>query len=565
MADLTHQEMAGKLMAAGFERNGPSATALSDPIADTPMVVTLDQLRPYDHDPRVKRNPAYEEIKASIRERGLDAAPAITRRPGEPHYIIRNGGNTRLAILRELWAEMKDERFFRVPCMFRPWPERGEIVALTGHLAENELRGGLTFIERALGIQKAQALYEQESGKPLSQSELARRLTTDGLPVQQSHISRMQDAVQYLLPAIPTVLYGGLGRRQVERIAVLRRACERVWERRALAKHLTVDFATLFQDVLTQFDTKPEEFSTRRVQDELIGQMSELLQADYDTLSLEVDDSESRQRALLSEPAPDSTAAPPAVIPPQVPPPAATTPRPSPPSDAPAAPDTILPTAPPTTRSTATPTATEDQGQAHQDTTQQNDRDQRLQAHIVSPAPTTERLQSIQRLVADQMGDSPPDFEADALRAIPVQAGGLYPISDVWYIEPGLDVPDRLRVHIAQFACEIAEEAGLASHVQPSTGGIGFVCGAPRAAAALPDASAAVLNLLSALSGHQEGVARSDPARLADDLAPMLHGWGGTTSRLSDTALVKLFRLLRLARRLADLDAGMPSADAGSP
>ena len=72
MADMTSQDMAGKLLAAGFERSGPAATALSDPIADTPMVVTLDQLRPYDHDPRMKRNPAYEEIKASIRERGLE-------------------------------------------------------------------------------------------------------------------------------------------------------------------------------------------------------------------------------------------------------------------------------------------------------------------------------------------------------------------------------------------------------------------------------------------------------------------------------------------------------------
>ena len=50
MAEMTSQDMAGKLLAAGFERGGPSATA-SDPIADTPMVVTLDQLRPYDHDP----------------------------------------------------------------------------------------------------------------------------------------------------------------------------------------------------------------------------------------------------------------------------------------------------------------------------------------------------------------------------------------------------------------------------------------------------------------------------------------------------------------------------------
>ena len=40
----------------------------------------------------------------------------------------------------------------------------GEIVALTGHLAENELRGGLTFIERALGVEKAREFYEQETG-----------------------------------------------------------------------------------------------------------------------------------------------------------------------------------------------------------------------------------------------------------------------------------------------------------------------------------------------------------------------------------------------------------------
>src|SRR3546814_8908701 len=74
---------------------------------------------------------------------------------------------------------------------------------------------------------------------------------------------------------------------------------------------------------------------------------------------------------------------------------------------------------------------------------QYGQRDERLQGHIVTPAPTTERLLSIQRMVADQLVDKLPDFEVDALRAIPVQAGGLYPISDVWYIEPGLDAPDR--------------------------------------------------------------------------------------------------------------------------
>ena len=546
VAELTPQDMAAKLLATGFERSGPSAATLSDPIADTPMVVTLDQLRPYDHDPRVTRNPAYAEIKASIRERGLDAPPAITRRPGEAHYIIRNGGNTRLAILRELWSETKEERFFRIACLFRPWPARGEIVALTGHLAENELRGGLTFIERALGIEKAREFYEQESGQALSQSELARRLTADGYPVPQSHISRMNDAVRYLLPAIPTLLYGGLGRHQVDRLAVLRKACERTWERRALGRPLTVDFASLFQDVLSQFDTQPEGFSPQRVQDELVGQMAELLEADYDTLALEVDDSESRQRVLTSEPAAPNPATPVAPAAPAITPqlsPAAPTPR----DTSPVAPPAETPSAPPA----AAPNARDGQ------------RDERLQGHIVTPAPTTERLQSIQRMVADQLGDKLPDFEADALRAIPVQVGGLFPISDVWYIEPGLDVPDRLRVHIAQFAREIAGEAAVGDHIEASDGGIGFVCVTPAVgqAKALPAFARAMLTLLHALSTAPAPATGLDSARLADDLGPLLHGHGGLVTRLSDAGLVKLFRLLRLARRLLDLEAGVASQD----
>jgi len=117
MTDVSPQEMANKLMSDGFSRTGPVAENLTDPITDTAMVVTLDQLRPYELDPRLTRNPLYEEIKASIRQRGLDAPPPITRRPGADHYIIRNGGNTRLAILRDLWSVTKDRAVlpYRLP------------------------------------------------------------------------------------------------------------------------------------------------------------------------------------------------------------------------------------------------------------------------------------------------------------------------------------------------------------------------------------------------------------------------------------------------------------------
>ena len=288
MSDRADSSLTDKLLAENFVRTGPVAAALSDPIADTPLLLTLDQLAAYELDPRLTRNPKYDEIKASIRERGLDSPPTVTRRPGYDKYIIRNGGNTRLAILRELWAETKDERFYRISCLFKPW--RNEITALTGHLSENELRGGLTFIEKSLGVEKARELYEQEGEAPLSQSELARRLVADGFPIPRPHISRMQETLLYLLPAIPNALYGGLGRHQIEKLTSLRNAAQRLWDQRSANLPPTDDYQSFFHEVLSGFDGPSGSFSIQRVQDELIGRMAEIFNADYDTLALALSD-----------------------------------------------------------------------------------------------------------------------------------------------------------------------------------------------------------------------------------------------------------------------------------
>ncbi|SUD31385.1 transcriptional regulator [Pseudomonas fluorescens] len=568
MTDASPEDIVSKLLSDGFTRNGPVASSMSDPIADTPMVVTLDQLRSYELDPRLTRNPLYEEIKASIRQRGLDAPPPITRRPGADHYIIRNGGNTRLAILRDLWSESKDERFFRIGCLFRPWPERGEIVALTGHLAENELHGGLSFIERALGVEKVRELYEQEDGKSLSQSELARRLKTDGYPVPQPHISRMQEAIQFLLPAIPNVLYAGLGRPQVEQLTSLRRAGSRIWDARMTRNSASIDFATLFQDVLMVFDS-PGSFAAQRVQDELIGQMADLLGVDYDTLAFEITDSEKRWQLLNSDPNNTSSTATTGQAP---------TSQPTLPSTVAPPPSASTPRTTETSRTSASEphtlqggSATRPPADAVEDQQDKDDRSVLFQEHIVSPAETTDRLQSIQRLVADHTGEAPPDFGTNVLQAIPVQAGGLYPISDVWYIDPSLDTPDRLRIHIAQFAREIANEAGLDDGIVACNEGIGFTCA--RAFGELDTPSnlpRSLLSLLHALSAPYQPVgslpARINTAQLAEDLGALLLGQMPTPSsqqvvRLSDSGLVKLFRLLRLARRLLDIEAGITDGD----
>ena len=104
----TQEGISGKLMTGHFGHR-LEVDQIADPLVDTPMLVTLEQLRPYEHNPRFLRNPLYDELKASIRERGLDQPPPITRRPGDASFIIRNGGNTRLAILGELWQETHSE------------------------------------------------------------------------------------------------------------------------------------------------------------------------------------------------------------------------------------------------------------------------------------------------------------------------------------------------------------------------------------------------------------------------------------------------------------------------
>ncbi|VCU67823.1 MULTISPECIES: ParB family protein [Pseudomonas] len=469
--------MAEQLQVPGFARGETSQAAMSDPIADTPMVVTLDQLQAYSLDPRITRNPRFEQLKASIRERGLDTPPSITRRPGEMCFMIRSGGNTRLAILGELWEETRNERFFRIPCLFHPWTARGEIVALTGHLAESELHSRLTFIERALGIEKSRELYEQELQRGLSQSELARLLCADGYPIQQSHISRMQEAVQFLLPAIPRILYGGLGRHQVERLATLRKAAERTWVQYAQDFGQEQRFSALFHEVLAMFDSEPECFLLSRLQDELVGQMAEQLAVDYDTLNLDISIAGNRQLALTQDLA-----------------------APEPLHD-----PVTLPSVAPIPVSTPQP-------------------QEQPSAPIV-----TERLAAIQNLLVEQA-----DPQASVQPSVPVHTDGLYPINDLWRIDPSLDTPHRLRIHIAQFAREIANASGHENSLHTVEQGYGFLYSADR-----PAGTKDSLALLHALVTPNTAV---EPHELL------------IQSGLQDEDLIKLFRLIRLARRLHQIE-----------
>ena len=256
--DLNVVDLQAKMMSGYMQRTMPAPGVSSLPapgVGEVPMVLTLDELRPNPDNPRTQRNPRYADIKASIASRGLDSVPKVTKDPANPaFFVFSDGGNTRYAILQELWAETQDERFYRIACYVKPWP--GRLMCLLGHLAENDLRGNLSFVERAKGVVSARELYEQESGQSLSLRALSERLRADGYAVHPSSIQRMEYTTTHLLPCLPALLYSGLGRTDIEKLITLRTTAEKTWQTLMTERSGSATFGQIFSEICTEFDSE---------------------------------------------------------------------------------------------------------------------------------------------------------------------------------------------------------------------------------------------------------------------------------------------------------------------
>ncbi|HBV39922.1 MAG TPA: chromosome partitioning protein ParB [Erwinia sp.] len=264
---------------------------------------TLDQLRPNPDDPRKTRNPRFDYIKESIRARGLASVPIVTRDPRLPEGIwtFSDGGNTRYAILKELWEETGENRFNEILCAIKPWP--GRLNCLVGHLAENEGRGSLTFIDKAFGVQNVRKIHEETVGRKATLRELSAILAKEGLPVHYSTISRMEDTLKHLFPWMPTLLTSGFKRESINQLLSLRQSAEKVWDNCCLNKGIepVKTFADVYGGCCQKFD-EPESWSQDMFLDELIGDLTDALpddEMDYDRWLLELRDA--RKPMLHSE------------------------------------------------------------------------------------------------------------------------------------------------------------------------------------------------------------------------------------------------------------------------
>lgn len=179
--DERRRLVAESLQVGNPGNNARDLAGQGDPRTESQIELSVDEIRPYENNPRRATNAKFDDIKESIRTSGLRSPLTVTRRPGESHFIVEAGGNTRLLALRHLWAETRDPRFRKLVVLFRPW--RSESHVLTAHLIENEQRGEMTFWDRACGVVALKSRLEAEQGRTLTLRPLEDALHALGLSV----------------------------------------------------------------------------------------------------------------------------------------------------------------------------------------------------------------------------------------------------------------------------------------------------------------------------------------------------------------------------------------------
>jgi ParB family protein of integrating conjugative element (PFGI_1 class) len=212
-------------------------------------LLAIDQIVPYDRNPRRAINPRYDEIKAAIRAAGkLNNLLSVTRRPDSTFYMVESGGNTRLQILHELWQETDDEAFYKTDCLIVPWQSESHV--LSAHLIENELRGDMALIDKAMAIKELKAQLENEGGQGLSTREFSRQLGSKGYLASSRQLTRFHYVADFLEPLIPMALNAGLGLRAVDRLIKIQAG----YSKCLTEFGATQNFEPMFAQALTEHD-----------------------------------------------------------------------------------------------------------------------------------------------------------------------------------------------------------------------------------------------------------------------------------------------------------------------
>ena len=166
------------------------------------MTLESSSIVPYDRNPRRSINPNYDEIKETIRVKGVLNQLTVTRRPNTTNYMVYGGGNTRLKIVQELDREHPGNPLYsHMKVVYRAW--RGEADVIAAHLIENEARGDTSFWDKACGLIELKKEMEAETGTLLSSNDVRQRAASLGWKVSRDSSLLYDFAVERLHPIGP--------------------------------------------------------------------------------------------------------------------------------------------------------------------------------------------------------------------------------------------------------------------------------------------------------------------------------------------------------------------------
>lgn len=544
------QQMFQNLIQGSIQNNSPEYHQQSATQTETQrqlISVTLDKLRPFEGNPRKTKNPAYEDIKASIKARGLDHAPNVTQRPGDDFYTIADGGNTRLQALKELFEETHDPKFWSIDCIFKPWQGEADDISsridtLVGHLAENEVRGELSFIEKALGVRDVKALYEEKFQENFSHRKLAEMLTEQGYPISYSLIAKMEQCLVYLYPHIPNVLLNGLGKPQIEKLLTIYRNAQNSWENHLyqVREEPTGNFDEIWVATLSPMDEEPDSFSVTDFQDSLIGMITEAFgdQLEYSVFKAEIDLEErklARIREKQAEIAQQAQASEERLAEPE---PVKTKSKSEPVNT-----DTEQ------TKSVENDDVTPEADESHSETepvfNDESENDLPVFAQIDDGEDLTERVLNHFADLGMQPGVNP-----EAERAMQAVENGLefanvgrQPVSNIWKIYPNR----QHKMEAYSLALDIADELGFAhcvEHIVKEP--VDYSFRVKALAGEHSEFARAMHGVLAALSTDQ--IDTADYTNAISMSGIDLLGTLAVEPAISDLCLVRLFRLIRVAR-----------------
>jgi len=219
------------------------------------IAITIDDIQAFPLNPRQSDNPRFDEIMASIEVIGLQQPLTVTKRPGDGVYTLYNGGNTRLKALQQLWKKHNDRRFYEVRCHFVEFRTDADI--LLHHMIENEVRGEMTLLDKAVAVLQLKQMYEeQRGGKPIPVRELAEMLAKDGWTINHNTAALFIFAAEKLKRVLPLALTAGIGRSRIEAIRKFYHAVRKYTdEQLAKPERLTGEAAQRrYLDLLASYD-----------------------------------------------------------------------------------------------------------------------------------------------------------------------------------------------------------------------------------------------------------------------------------------------------------------------